>query len=89
VYVTNVHDDSISEYAIGSGGALTLIGTVGAGGTTPAAITLDATGQFAYATLRDSNSVAEFSVGSDGTLTLLGTIATGSGTAPSGIATIH
>jgi len=89
VYVTNVHDDSISEYAIGSGGALTLIGTVGAGGTTPAAITLDATGQFAYVTLRDSNSVAEFSVGSDGTLTLLGTIATGSGTAPSGIATIH
>ncbi len=97
VYVVNVEPNSanetqgntISEYSVGSGGALTSIGMVTLNGQTPFDITLDATGKFVYVPLRGSDSVAEYSIGSNGTLTLIGSVATASGAMPAGVATIH
>ena len=81
--------DTISEFSIGSGGALTPIGTANiTSGTSPFDITLDATGQFAYVPLLNTNVVAEYSINpTTGVLTLIGSVATG--VAPSGVATIH
>ncbi len=95
VYAVNVQanqgtaGNSISEYAVGAGGALTAIGTVTLNGQTPFDILLDATGQFVYVPLRGSDSVAEYAIGTNGALTLIGSVATASGAQPSGIATIH
>jgi 6-phosphogluconolactonase (cycloisomerase 2 family)/urocanate hydratase len=98
VYVVNVEPNSanesqgntISEYSVGAGGALTSIGLVTLNGQTPFDITLDATGQFVYVPLRDSDSVAAYSISpTTGLLTPIGSVATASGAMPSGVATIH
>ena len=71
VYVTNETSGTISEYRIGAGGALTLFDSiiVGAADLGVNAISVDPTGQYAYAAI--SGTGYEYSIGADGTLTPL------------------
>ena len=71
VYVTNETSGTISEYRIGAGGALTLLDSiiVGTANVGVNAISVDPTGQYAYAAI--SGTGYEYSIGADGTLTPL------------------
>ena len=81
-YVVNYADNTVSQYEIGVGGALTLIGTV-ATGYNPTSITVDAAGPYAYVASAGNGSaicgptfcplISEFSIGSGGALSSIGT----------------
>jgi len=82
-YATNQNANSVSEYVIGAGGALTAIGTVGAG-SEPNAIAIDPVGGTVYVANWSGNTVSQYAIGSGGTLSPIGTIA--SGNSPASIA---
>ena len=76
-YVANQNDNTLSEFAVGAGGGLTLLGTV-ATGNVPNAVVIDPTGRYVYAANWNDGTLSEYLVGSDGTLTNIGTAAAGS-----------
>jgi DNA-binding beta-propeller fold protein YncE len=78
VYAANHGGNTVSEYQIGTGGALVAIGTIAAG-SGPWYITVDPSGRYVYAANFNDNTVTEYSLGAGGMLTLIGTAATGSG----------
>jgi 6-phosphogluconolactonase (cycloisomerase 2 family) len=82
-YVANQNANTVSEFAVGAGGALTLIGTV-ATGNEPNAVVVDPTGRYVYVANWTDGTISEYAVGSDGTLTNVGTAPAGS--EPSSIA---
>jgi 6-phosphogluconolactonase (cycloisomerase 2 family) len=78
---------SISQFSIGAGGALTLIGTV-AGGMGTSSVTVDPTGAYAYATNRGEASLSQYTIGVSGALTPMVPAATvAAGANPTSIAT--
>jgi trimeric autotransporter adhesin len=83
VYVTNQNDNTVSEYVIGAGGALTLIATVAAG-SEPNAVAVDPLGRYVYVANWADGTISEYAVGSGGTLSSIGT--TAAGTNPASIA---
>jgi len=78
VYAANHAGNTVSEYQIGTGGALVAIGSIAAGGG-PWYITVDASGQYVYVANFNDNTVSQYSLGTGGALTFIGTVATGSG----------
>jgi 6-phosphogluconolactonase (cycloisomerase 2 family) len=76
-YVTNQNDNTVSEYVIGAGGALSLIGTV-ATGNEPNAVAVDPAHRYVYVANWTDDSISEYAVGAGGTLSNIGTIAAGS-----------
>ena len=68
----------MSEYQIGTGGALAAIGTIAAG-SGPWYITVDASGRYVYVANFNDSTVSQYSLGTGGALTFIGTVATGSG----------
>jgi hypothetical protein len=82
VYVTNEGDDTVSEYTVGSGGALspaTGAPTV-ANGVAPYNIAVTPDGRYVYVSNYGDSTVSEYSVGTDGALspvTGAPTVATG------------
>jgi len=82
-YVSNQNANTVSEFTIGTGGALSLIGTV-ATGNEPNAVVVDPTGQYAYVANWNDGSLSEYTVGAGGALTGIGTISAGAN--PSSIA---
>ena len=76
MYVANPGGNSVSEYAIGSGGTLATLGTISAG-SGPACIAIDPTGHYVYTANQNNNDVSEFAIGTGGTLTSAGTVAAG------------
>jgi 6-phosphogluconolactonase (cycloisomerase 2 family)/urocanate hydratase len=76
VYVTNQNDNTVSEYVIGAGGALNLIGTAATGGE-PNAVATDPLGRYVYVANWADGTISEYAVGTDGTLSGIGTIASG------------
>ncbi len=75
-YASNQSDNTVSEYAIGAGGALSLTGTQ-ATGAEPNAIAVAPSGSYLYVANWIDNTLSEYAVGSGGTLTAIGTVATG------------
>jgi trimeric autotransporter adhesin len=75
-YVANSYDNTVSEYTVGAGGALTSIGTV-ATGVEPEAVTVDPTGRYAYVLNWNDNTLSEYTIGAGGALTAIGTMPTG------------
>ena len=75
-YASNQSDNTVSEYTIGTGGALTSIGTQ-ATGAEPNAIAVAPSGRYVYIANWTGNTLSEYSIGSGGTLTAIGTVATG------------
>jgi 6-phosphogluconolactonase len=82
VYVANMGDNTISAYSIGSGGALTLIGTYSTG-TNPVSIVTVSVGssKFAYVANMGNNTISAYSIGSGGALTAIGSLVS-TGTSP-------
>ena len=82
-YVANQNENTVSEFAVGAGGGLTLIGKV-ATGNEPNAVVVDPSGRYVYVANWNDGTISEYIVGSDGTLTNIGTGPAGSN--PSSIA---
>jgi DNA-binding beta-propeller fold protein YncE len=76
-YVANQNANTLSEFTVGAGGALTLIGTVTTGNE-PNAVVVDPTGRYVYVANWSDGTLSEYLVGSDGTLGNIGTAAAGS-----------
>jgi 6-phosphogluconolactonase (cycloisomerase 2 family) len=83
-YVANQNANTVSEFTVGAGGGLTLLGTV-ATGNEPNAVVVDPTGRYVYVANWNDGTISEYVVGSDGTLTNIATAA--AGTEPSSITT--
>lgn len=89
-YVTNQGDGvapgTVSQYAIGAGGALTPLNpaTV-ATGVTPETVVVDPTGRFAYVANAGGNSVSQFHLGADGALSPLTPATVATGTSPQSV----
>jgi trimeric autotransporter adhesin len=75
-YVANQNVNTLSEFAVGAGGGLTLIGTV-ATGNEPNAVVVDPTGRYVYVANWNDGTLSEYLAGSDGRLTNIGTAAAG------------
>ncbi len=71
LYTANYNDDSISEFSIGSSGALSLIATTGQTNQSPVSLFIDKSGKYLYVANQGSGNLSAFSIGSDGGLTLL------------------
>jgi trimeric autotransporter adhesin len=83
-YVANQNANTVSEFAVGAGGGLTLIGTV-ATGNEPNAVVVDPTGRYVYIANWSDGTISEYLAGSDGTLSNIGTAL--AGTEPASITT--
>jgi len=69
LYVANSGSANISQFQIGSTGALTVFTTpTQSAGTTPRFITIDPDGKFVYVANQGANSISEFSFNTDGSL---------------------
>lgn len=77
---------SISQFSIGAGGALTLIGTA-AGGLGTSSVAVDPTGSYAYATNRGESSLSQYTIGPGGALTPMAAPTVAAGLNPTSIAT--
>jgi 6-phosphogluconolactonase (cycloisomerase 2 family) len=98
VYVCNYGSNTISQYRIGSDGTLSAIGS-GTGalipmttpkvasGNSPAALTIDPTGKFLYATDRGTATISQFNIGTGGVLLPMTNPTVASGLHPTAIAT--
>ncbi len=87
-YATNFGDNTVSQYSVGTNGALAPLSTPTVKlSFQPFAITVEPTGQYAYVADYGSDLVSELTIGSDGALTVSGTIPTGS--KPNGITIDH
>ncbi len=88
LYVGNTLDNSISEYSIGSGGALTALNgsPVGETYSTPLSLVVDNSGKYLFVANNGSSNIAAYSIGSDGSLTLLSNSPFASGAQPSFVA---
>jgi DNA-binding beta-propeller fold protein YncE len=80
VYVTNAGGQSLSEYSLGSQGALTAIGTLTGFTGTPFGILEHPAGSFIYVTDSTAGLVYTFTIGSGGGLTQLGSPIASNGT---------
>jgi 6-phosphogluconolactonase (cycloisomerase 2 family) len=82
VYVANYSSGAsagtVSEYSIGTGGALATIGTVGTG-KNPSSVTVDPSGQYAYVANLGDGTVSQYTI-SSGVLSANTTIASPTGT---------
>jgi 6-phosphogluconolactonase (cycloisomerase 2 family) len=78
---------SISQYSIGAGGALSLIGTAAAAGLGTSSVTVDPTGTYAYATNRGESSLSQYTIAVGGALTPMATPTVPAGLHPTSIAT--
>ena len=75
-YASNQSDNTVSQYAIGAGGVLSLLGTQ-ATGTEPNAIAVVPSGRYLYVANWVDATLSEYTIGTDGTLSAIGTVATG------------
>jgi YVTN family beta-propeller protein len=71
-YAANSLDNTVSQYAIDAGGALSALtpATVGVGAT-PLSITVDPTGRYAYVANANNGTMSQFMVGAGGALSPL------------------
>ena len=85
VYVTNLDDDTVSQYTIGTGGALSGIGTIGTG-TQPNNVTIDPNGLYAYVantyTGNGFNTISQYTIGMGGALSAMNPDAFAEGSFP-------
>jgi 6-phosphogluconolactonase (cycloisomerase 2 family)/uncharacterized protein YjdB len=75
-YIVNSVAGTISEFSVGSGGALNATTFISTGNDTYA-IAIDPTSRYVYVANQSDNTLAEFKVGSGGQLTSIGTVAAG------------
>ena len=76
-FAANQSDNTVSQYTIGAGGALTAIGTA-ATGNEPNAVAVDPSGRYLYVANWTGSTLSQYTIGTGGALTAIGTVATGS-----------
>ena len=82
-YVANVNSNTVSQYTIGAGGALTPMTTpTVTAGTRPNSVTVDPTGKYAYVANFFSNTVSQYTIGAGGALTPMTTPTVTAGNSP-------
>jgi len=87
LYVANFDDNSISSFSVGSGGALTSLGSpIGETFNAPVALLVDNSGKYLYVANESSTNLAAFAIDSGGGLTLITTSPFATGSEPSFIA---
>ena len=89
-YVTNFFNgsggNSVSQYIIGAGGALTPMATATvAAGTNPSGMTIDPSGKYAYVANQGSNNVSQYSISTGGALSPMLTTTVPAGAVPSSV----
>jgi DNA-binding beta-propeller fold protein YncE len=82
-YVLNSLAGTISEFNVGSGGALSAMNFITTGNN-PQGIAIDPTSRYVYVANTNDNTLSEYAVGAGGVLASIGTVATG--LSPSAIA---
>ncbi len=85
-YVANEGSNTVSQYTIGAGGALSPMtpATVTAG-TYPYSVTVDPTGQYAYVANEGSNTVSQYTIGAGGALSPMTPATVASGRSPTSV----
>lgn len=82
-YVANSGNDSISQYTIGTDGALTAMATATVtAGTSPYSIAVDPSRKYAYVANSGSNNISQYTIGADGALKPMATRTVDAGTNP-------
>ncbi len=76
-FVANQNDNTVSSFSIGTGGALTQVGTPAAAGSEPNAVAVDPTGRYVYVANWNDGTISEYAVGLDGSLASIGTAIAG------------
>src|SRR6202011_4611787 len=81
-YVANYSfTNSVSQYTIGAGGALSAMSPATAGGGAPPySVTVDPTGRYAYVANRSDNTVSQYTIGAGGALSAMTPATVGAGT---------
>jgi 6-phosphogluconolactonase (cycloisomerase 2 family) len=94
VYVSNNSQGTLSTFSVAAGGALTMLGSPSASGTSSASapnqLAISPDGLYLYATNASQGTVSAFSIGTGGALMVVGTpvnTGTGAGSNPQGVAT--
>ena len=84
VYVANGGSSTVSQYTIGTNGALTAMSpaTV-ATGSYPFYVTVDPSSRYVYVVNKNSNNVSQYTIGSNGALTPMSTATVAAGSSPS------
>ena len=90
-YWSNIFDDQVVQFNIGTDGVLTpmsqpTVDITPSPGAEPALIAIDSTGRYAYVVSIGNGSVYQFQIGAGGALSPLGTASVSAGTAPISIA---
>jgi DNA-binding beta-propeller fold protein YncE len=85
-YVANESDNTVSQYSIGAGGALSamtpaMVGT----GSLPYSVTVDPTGRYAYVANQGDNTVSQYTIGAGGALSAMTPATVGTGAVPSSV----
>lgn len=75
-YSVNQAENSVTQYRIDAGGALTALATVRTGAI-PAAMAIDPQNRYAYVVNQGDNNISQYTIGTAGNLTPNGTVATG------------
>jgi len=75
-YAANQNDNTLSQYTIGAGGALTANGVVPTGAE-PNAVVEDLLGRYVYVANWIDGTLSEYTIGSAGALTAIGTVSAG------------
>jgi DNA-binding beta-propeller fold protein YncE len=87
VYVTNVAGNNVSQYGVGSGGALSPLAPMTvAAGDFPGGVVVRPGGDSVYVTNSNSDTVSQFDVGTGGALAGKSPATVGSGDFPQGVA---
>ena len=77
------NSSSISQYTIGTNGALTPMNpSTVAAGTNPVSVAVDNSGQYAYVANYGSNNVSQYTIGTSGALTAMSSATVAAGTSP-------
>jgi 6-phosphogluconolactonase (cycloisomerase 2 family) len=87
VYVANNGDNTISQYSIGSDGALTHLSAAIAAGQSPRSITTDISGSYVYVSNYNDGNVSQYRIGATGILTAMTPATVSSRTFPNSIVT--
>jgi 6-phosphogluconolactonase len=83
VYVANQFDGTVSQYKLGSNGALTSMTTpTVAAGSQPHSVTVNPSGKYVYVANYNDDTVSQYTIGSNGALTSMTTPTVTAGSGP-------
>src|SRR5712692_7675100 len=87
-YVANFSDNTVSQYTIGTGGALNaMTPATAAAGVNPISVTVDPSARYAYVANGGGTTVSQYTIGATGALSAMTPATVVAGTNPSSVTT--